>query len=70
MKSANAALPVVRVTRGAKTSPMKPQPPLDMHVMNSFVKIIEHLARIRARVDGTEARLKYLETLLESKGIR
>jgi hypothetical protein len=64
------SLPVVRVTRAKTTETPKPAADRDIYLHGLFIQVVEHVARVRSRVDGVEARLKYLETLLENRGIQ
>ena len=70
MKTATRPLPVIHVS-GTKTSATKePRLAADIQVMDLFVKVIDNAGPLRSRVDSFEVRLRYLETLLEGRGIR
>ena len=62
--------PVIRVTK-AKAGPVtKPPPALDVQMYDLLYKVVNNAGRLRARIDGCEARLQLLESLLESRGGR
>ena len=64
------ALPVIRVER-PKAGAVKPQvPSADIRTMDLMLAIVTAGHRVRSRVDGVEARLKYLEALIERQGSR
>jgi hypothetical protein len=42
----------------------------DVHTLGLFFKVADNHGRLRSRVDGLESRIKYLESLLESRGSR
>ena len=69
MKSTTKALPVIRVTKlppGAKKEAVN----RDVQMFETLMAIVNASNRVRARVDGVEARLARLETLCEDRGSR
>ena len=63
------ALPIIRVER-PKAGAVRPHVPSDVSTMDLMLAIVTSGNRVRSRVDGVEARLKYLETIIERQGSR
>ena len=58
-------LPVIRVTKGKAGTVTKPPQALDVQMYDLFLKVINNAGRLRARLDGCEARLEHLEEMLK-----
>jgi hypothetical protein len=70
MRTAARFLPEIHATRPKIAATNAPKLAPDIQTMDLFVKVVDHVSRLRSRVDGVEVRLKYLETLLERQGGR
>ena len=58
-------LPIIRVTKNkAGTAVTKPTQALDAQMYDILFKIANNSGRLRARLDGCEARLEHLKALL------
>jgi hypothetical protein len=60
--------PVIRVTPTKAERYSSPSP--DIRTLDTMMAIVNSANRVRDRVAGLEARLKYLESLPESRGGR
>ena len=58
-------LPVIRVTKAKPGTVSKPPQALDLMMFDLFQKVIGNASRLRARLDGAEARLERLEALMD-----
>jgi hypothetical protein len=58
-------LPAIRVTKAKAGTVPKPPQALDVQMHDLFSKVINNAGRLRARLDGCEARLEHLEGLLK-----
>ena len=58
-------LPVIRVTKAKPGTVSKPPQALDVQMFDLFQKVIGNASRLRARLDGAEARLERLEALMD-----
>ena len=70
MKASAESLPIIRVSRVKAGTVTKARPPLDVQMFDLAVKLTNNAARLRARLDGVEARVQLLESLLERRGDR
>jgi hypothetical protein len=61
---------VIRVTKAKAGTATKPPQALDAQMYDLFFKVVDNAGRLRARIDGCEARIQLLESLLESRGGR
>jgi hypothetical protein len=62
-------LPVIRVTKAKAGTVTKPPQALDSQMYDLLFKVVNNAGRLRARLDGCEARLEHLEALL-NRGVR
>jgi hypothetical protein len=62
-------LPVIRVTKTKAGTLTKPPQALDVQMYDLLDKVVNNAGRLRARLDGCEARLEHLEALL-NRGLR
>ena len=58
-------LPAIRVTKAKAGTVPKPPQALDVRMHDLCSKVINNAGRLRARLDGCEARLERLEGLLK-----
>ena len=70
MKASTEPLPIIRVSRVKAGTVTKARPALDVQMFDLLFKVINNAARLRARLDGVEARVQLLESLLERRGDR
>ena len=70
MKASTEHLPIIRVSRLKASTVTKSPPALDVQMFDLAYKIINNANRLRARLDGVEARVQLLESLLERQGGR
>ena len=64
------ALPVIRVERPKAGAVRQHVQSADMGTFDVMLTIVNAANRVRSRVDGVEARLKYLEAIIERQGSR
>jgi hypothetical protein len=57
-------LPLIRVTKAKAGTVSKPPQALDLQMYDLLYKVVNNAGRLRARLDGCEARLEHLEGLL------
>jgi hypothetical protein len=58
-------LPTIRVTKAKVGTVPKPPQALDAQMYDLLYKVVNNAGRLRARLDGCEARLEHLEGLLK-----
>jgi hypothetical protein len=65
MKASTEPLPIIRVSRPKAGTVRKPPPALDVQMYDLLGKVVNNAGRLRARLDGCEARLEHLEEMLK-----
>jgi hypothetical protein len=64
----NQTLLIIRVTKNKAGTVTRPTQALDAQMYDLLFKVVNNAGRLRARLDGCEARLEHLEALLKRSG--